>query len=158
TALPIGTWTHLVLVGSTTNIQLYINGAFVDSINTNWTLPRGTIGYDRAQQNKKQLKGLLDEISLYNRMLTPTEIQGLYTSGKTNIAELRPVISSSDFHYGLSNRVSFSANSSTTYHIAVSGTVQESMGPTFAGSGPISLSMRTLDLKILSLSTSNNPD
>jgi uncharacterized repeat protein (TIGR03803 family) len=158
TAVPIGAWTHLVLVGSTTNIQLYINGAFVDSINTNWTLPRGTIGYDLAQQNKKQLKGLLDEISLYNRMLTPAEIQGLYTSGKTNIAELRPVTSSTDFHYGLSNRVSISANSSTTYHIAVSGTVQENMGPAFAGSGPISLSMRTLDLKISSLITVTNPD
>ena len=121
-ALPIGTWTHLVLVGSTTNIQLYLNGAFVDSINTNWTLPRGTIGYDVAQQNKKQLKGLLDEISLYNRMLTTNEIQSLYLAGAVgkcggspaplagDLTNLVSVASSTAPHSGMSNRVSFVAN------------------------------------------------
>src|SRR4029078_13315930 len=128
TPLPIGTWTHLVLVGSTTNIQLYINGAFVDSINTNWTLPRGTIGYDVARGNKKQLKGLLDEISLYNRMLTTNEIQRLSTAGPgvkcggctvvPDITNLISIASSTAPHSGLSNRVSFFADSTTTYHVA----------------------------------------
>jgi uncharacterized repeat protein (TIGR03803 family) len=159
-ALPIGTWTHLVLVGSTTNIQLYLNGAFVDSINTNWTLPRGTIGYDVARGNKKQLKGLLDEISLYNRMLTTNEIQTLFTAGPggkcggcsvvPDISNLVSIASSTAPHSGLSNRVSFFANSSTTYYVSASGTVDENMGPTFAGSGPISLSMQTLSLQTLS--------
>jgi uncharacterized repeat protein (TIGR03803 family) len=162
TALPIGTWTHLVLVGSTTNIQLFVNGAFVDSINTNWTLPRGTIGFDIARGNQKQLKGLLDEISLYNRMLTTNEIQSLYIAGAVGkcggapaplaggLTNLASVASSTAPHAGLSNRVSFVANSSTTYYVSVSGTVDENLGPTFAGSGPISLSMRTLSLQTLS--------
>jgi uncharacterized repeat protein (TIGR03803 family) len=165
-ALPIGTWTHLVLVGSTTNIQLFVNGAWQDSINTNWTLPRGTIGYDVARGNKKQLKGLLDEISLYNRMLTTNEIQSLYNAGSggkcsgapPDLANLVSVASSTAPHFGLSNRVSFFANPSTTYHIAVSGTVDENRGPTFAGSGPILLSMRTLDLHMLSVDATTKPD
>jgi uncharacterized repeat protein (TIGR03803 family) len=166
TPLPIGTWTHLVLVGSTTNIQLYINGAFVDSINTNWTLPRGTIGYDVARGNKKQLKGLLDEISLYNRLLTTNEIQSLYNAGAggkcsgapPDLANLVSVASSTAPHFGMSNRVSFFANPSTTYHVAVSGIVDENRGPTFAGSGPILLSMRTLDLRTLSVNSNTNID
>jgi uncharacterized repeat protein (TIGR03803 family) len=167
--LPIGTWTHLVFVGSTTNIQLYVNGAFVDSINTNWTLPRGTIGYDVARGNKKQLKGLLDEISLYNRMLTPGEIQSLYNAGgagkcsgapalPVDLTNLMSVASSTAPHSGLSNRVSFFANSTTTYYVSASGTVDENRGPTFAGSGPISLSMRTLDLRMLSVNATSNSD
>jgi uncharacterized repeat protein (TIGR03803 family) len=168
--LPIGSWTHLVFVGSTTNIQLYINGAFVDSINTNWTLPRGTIGYDVAQGNKKQLKGLLDEMSLYNRMLTTNEIQSLYLAGAVgkcggapaplagDLTNLVSVASSTAPHSGLSNRVSFIANSGTTYYIAASGVVDENRGPTFAGSGPILLSMRTLDLRTLSVNANTNTD
>jgi uncharacterized repeat protein (TIGR03803 family) len=169
TPLPIGVWTHLVLVGSTTNIQLYVNGAFVDSINTNWTLPRGTIGFDVARGNQKQLKGLLDEISLYNRLLTTNEIQSLYIAGAVGkcggapplpaaLTNLISVASSTAPHAGLSNRVSFFANPSTTYHIAVSGTVDENKGPTFAGSGPLLLSMRTLNLQMLSVNATNNPD
>jgi uncharacterized repeat protein (TIGR03803 family) len=153
---PIGTWVHLVFVGSTSNIELFANGISQGTIATNWTLPRGTIGYDVARGNKKQLKGLLDEISLYNRMLTPGEIQALYTAGKTNLTDLFLLQSSTAAHIGLSNRVSFFANPSATYQIAVSGTVDENMGPTFAGSGPISLSMRTLDLSLLSISTTSN--
>lgn len=167
TPVPIGVWTHLVIVGSTSNLQLYVNGAFVDSINTNWTLPRGTIGYDLARGNKKQLKGLLDDISLYNRMLTPGEIQSLYNAGAAgkcggapaltvDLTNLMSVASSTAPHSGLSNRVSFFANSSTTYYVSASGTVDENLGPRFAGSGPISLSMRTLDLRMLSVNASNN--
>ena len=164
---PIGTWAHLVFVGSTTNIELFANGVSQGQIAvTNFTLPRGTVGYDVAQGNVKQLKGLLDEISLYNRMLTPAEIQMLYTAGAAGkcggcpvapaLTNLISIASSTAPHIGLSNRVSFIANSSTTYQIAVSGTVDENMGPTFAGSGPISLSMRTLDLRLLSLTTIPN--
>jgi uncharacterized repeat protein (TIGR03803 family) len=162
TPVPTNTWTHLVVVGSTTNLQLYINGAFVDSINTNWTLPRGTIGYDLARGNKKQLKGLLDEISLYNRMLTPTEIQALFvagSSGKCSVANLTNIASNgSSPGLGSESRVSFIAKPGVTYQIATSGTVDMSVGPHFAGSGPISLSMRALDLRLLSVSSSTNPD
>lgn len=158
---PVGTWAHLVFVGSTSNIQLYVNGALQDTIATNSTLPRGRIGYDIAGRYDKQLKGWLDEPSLYNRMLTPSEIQALYQSGKAGLTKITDLIlaaSSTAAHSGLSNRVSFVANSSTTYHIAVSGTVDENRGPTFAGSGPILLSMRTLDLHMVSVNSATNPD
>lgn len=159
---PLGTWTHLVFVGSSSNIQLYANGVSQGTIATNWTLPRGTIGYDVARGNKKQLKGLLDEISLYNRMLTPAEIQALYTagaSGKCTVDNLGLVASNSNSSaLGSESRVSFNAKAGVTYQVAVSGTVDMSVGPHFAGSGPISLSMRTVDLKPVSLSWKTNLD
>jgi hypothetical protein len=110
----------------------------------------------------------LDEISLYNRMLTTNEIQTLYTAGPggkcggctvvPDITNLISIASSTAPHSGLSNRVSFFADSTTTYHVAVSGAVDENRGPTFAGSGPILLSMRTLDLRMLSVDAKTNLD
>ena len=78
---PTGAWTHLVFLGTPTNTQLYVNGGFQDTINTNLTLPRGQMGNDIPGRNDKPLKGLVDETSLYNRLLTPAEIQSLYLAG-----------------------------------------------------------------------------
>jgi hypothetical protein len=78
---PTGAWTHLVFMGTPTNTQLYVNGGFQDTINTNLTLPRGQMGNDIAGRFDKPLKGLVDEASLYNRLLTPAEIQSLYLAG-----------------------------------------------------------------------------
>ncbi len=159
---PLSTWVHLVFVGSSSNIQLYANGVSQGTIATNWTLPRGTIGYDLARGNRKQLKGLLDEISLYNRMLTPAEVQALYTagaSGKCSVDNLALVESNSNSPaLGSESRVSFNAKAGVTYQIAVSGTVDMNVGPHFAGSGPIFLSMRTVDLKPVLLSWRTNLD
>ncbi len=78
---PTGAWTHLVFLGTPTNTQLYVNGGFQDTINTNLTLPRGQMGNDITGRFDKPLKGLIDEASLYNRLLTPAEIQSLYLAG-----------------------------------------------------------------------------
>lgn len=78
---PTGAWTHLVFLGTPTNTQLYVNGGYQDTINTNLTLARGQMGNDIAGRFDKPLKGLVDEASLYNRLLTPAEIQSFYLAG-----------------------------------------------------------------------------
>ena len=69
---PLNTWVHLTYVGTTTNTSLYVNGNLQDSIAASISLPMSTIG---ASQNS--VRGTLDEIRAYNRILTPAEIHAL---------------------------------------------------------------------------------
>src|SRR5262249_6842897 len=57
-------------------------------------------------------------------------------------------------HLGDHNRVSFNATAATTYQVAVSG----NSSLTNEGAGPISLSLQTLGTRILTLSSSVDPN
>ena len=78
---PTGTWTHLVFVGSNSSTTLYVNGAPHSTLSVGIQLPRTTMGRDITNRYNKALKGLLDEISLYNRALAASEILALYNAG-----------------------------------------------------------------------------
>jgi hypothetical protein len=78
---PVSNWVHLVFVGSTTNTRLYVNGSLQDTITTNIALPRGQMGIDISNRFDKPLRGLLDEISLYNRALSAAEIATNFNAG-----------------------------------------------------------------------------
>lgn len=81
-----GTWYHVVLVHDFTNTEClwYVNGSEVGSsaqrgVNPGTTTPfavggnaAGSVGY---------LDGLIDELGIWNRVLTPTEVSDLYNSG-----------------------------------------------------------------------------
>ena len=80
-----GVWYHLAGVRGPNFIQLYLNGQFVGQASV--TFPQdyassplffGTSG--RSYWDRK-LKGNLDEVSLYNRPLSATEIGALYAAG-----------------------------------------------------------------------------
>ncbi|HEX5219997.1 MAG TPA: LamG domain-containing protein [Verrucomicrobiae bacterium] len=77
---PIGTWTHLVFVGSNSSTTLYVNGAVHSTLSVGIALPRTTMGRDITNRYNKALKGLLDEISVYNRALSAGEILALYNA------------------------------------------------------------------------------
>jgi uncharacterized repeat protein (TIGR02543 family) len=70
---PVGVWTHLAFVASATDTKLYANGVLQDTIAATVPLPLGTFG--------SQVKGLLDELSVYNRELSVQEIQSIYAAG-----------------------------------------------------------------------------
>ena len=80
---PTNTWVHLVFVGNSNNTQLYVNGALQGTNPTNapFALPRGQMGRDITNRYTKQLRGLVDEPSLYLRALASNEIAALYTAG-----------------------------------------------------------------------------
>jgi hypothetical protein len=75
---PAGTWVHLAFVGSATNTQLYVNGALQDTIAAGIPLPLAQFGSDG---NGDRLKGLVDELSVYNRALSASEVQAIYSAG-----------------------------------------------------------------------------
>ena len=91
-----GVWYHVVGVRGTNFTQLYINGQLESRGSVdfpqdygNYPLYFGTSGepyWDR------RLAGSLDEVSLYNRALSPAEIAALYAAGSAGKCKAPPVI------------------------------------------------------------------
>jgi hypothetical protein len=82
------TWTLYTGTRNGNTLKLFINGIIdttfttttIDSISNNFDLYFGGHNTDLLAQ---KLKGILDEICIYNRTLTPVEIAGLYNSLST---------------------------------------------------------------------------
>jgi hypothetical protein len=64
-------------------VTLYLNGTAVASGNLNVYTPSGTQFYmgSPAGDSNRQLDGLTDEAAVYNRALSPAEIQWVYNAG-----------------------------------------------------------------------------
>jgi fibronectin type 3 domain-containing protein len=75
-ALPVGTWTHLAATYDRTTLRLYVNGTQVASTAVSGTLVNTTrplkIGGNSIWG--EYFSGLIDEVRVYERALTPAEI------------------------------------------------------------------------------------
>jgi hypothetical protein len=84
-SIPLNAWTHFVFThDSSTGGSLYINGVLVVSLKTNIAICSSTnpllIGADNNMNTiYRFLNGKLDDIGIWNRALTSTEVQQLYT-------------------------------------------------------------------------------
>ena len=78
-ALPTNTWTHLTLTYNGSTLTLYRNGVAVATTNVSGTLSptTGTLQIGGSQFGE-YFKGLIDEVRIYNRALSATEIQTIY--------------------------------------------------------------------------------
>lgn len=84
-----GLWHHLVLTndnGNTNNLKLYVDDVLVINQNTNYTIANmtnqlTTIGCLWSSSYATYLNGSLDNIRIYSRVLTDTEIATLYDEG-----------------------------------------------------------------------------
>jgi GH25 family lysozyme M1 (1,4-beta-N-acetylmuramidase) len=93
---PQAAWTHLAFVASGTQMQLYANGALMGTITTNCPCPRGYIGAGYVNSNGHivdYLKGGLDEVQVFNRALSSTEINTIYNAGSGGVVDLPLVVS-----------------------------------------------------------------
>jgi hypothetical protein len=82
--VPAGVWTHLFFVGTSTGTSLYVNGILRSTLQTSMPLPRAYIGagyVSSTGQLVDYMLGSLDEILLFNRALSATEIRNLYLAG-----------------------------------------------------------------------------
>jgi hypothetical protein len=89
--MPIGIWNYVVYTFSTTNgMRLYINGTLYGSITTAYSAS-GTANilifgnpsltnYSRSSLSNEQFYGSVDEVRLYSRELTASEISQLYSN------------------------------------------------------------------------------
>jgi hypothetical protein len=71
--LPANTWSHVAFVASASGTTLYVDGQLVGSLPDTVKLPLMTIG--ARPSGVDHLKGLLDEITIFDRALTPLEIR-----------------------------------------------------------------------------------
>jgi len=114
--IPLNTWTHVAVVFTSTGTgastlgtaSFYVNGVFVESVTQ--AGPNGAparispnnlfLGAQGVQTTSFEgWQGLLDEIGLYSRVLSPAEIQSLYASGAAvksqsiSLANVAPTLS-----------------------------------------------------------------
>jgi hypothetical protein len=72
-------------------MQLYANGALAGTISTNIPCPRGYIGAGYLSSGAKFLdymKGGLDEVQIFNRALSATEISSIYGAGHAGLVQV----------------------------------------------------------------------
>src|SRR5262249_24805121 len=81
--LQTGIWYNVAVTNVGNYVTLYLDGTAVASGNLTINTPSGTQFYmgSPARHSYPQLAGLTDEAALYNRALSPTEIQSMYNAG-----------------------------------------------------------------------------
>jgi PKD repeat protein len=85
-AVPLNDWTHVVGMYDGQFLKIYINGTLDKQVNYNQGIFVGTddvaigavVGGAAQGQHIAPFAGLIDEVSLYNRALTGSEIQAIY--------------------------------------------------------------------------------
>jgi lysophospholipase L1-like esterase len=85
TALATGVWYHVAGVRGSNFTQIYVNGRLEGQATVTSTQDYGAypllFGTSGNSSWDGRLKGLLDEVSLYNRALSSNEIVAIYTAG-----------------------------------------------------------------------------
>jgi subtilisin-like proprotein convertase family protein len=85
TAIATGVWYHVAGVRGSNFIQLYVNGASIGQATVNFAQDYGNyplyFGTSGESYWDHKLAGLLDEVSLYNRALSASEIAAIYNAG-----------------------------------------------------------------------------
>ncbi len=93
-AMPTNGWAHVAYTWDGNSSSLYLNGNRVATNNS--APPSGGYGLGIGQNNGDTAwKGLIDEVSIYNRALGPVEIQNVYNAdleGKCMIPSGFPII------------------------------------------------------------------
>jgi concanavalin A-like lectin/glucanase superfamily protein len=86
-AVTIGVWTHIAATSSAGTVTVYQNGGAVASIALSpYNTPSGTTFFIGGQGSDPQgkmdrLTGMVDEVTVYNRALSPAEIGSIYMAG-----------------------------------------------------------------------------
>ncbi len=80
-------WVHVVCVATTDKLQIYVNGLLniESNISDQWvnTTEDLNIGYCQGSDDTSAWNGSIDDVKIYNRALSASEIQQLYTESLT---------------------------------------------------------------------------
>jgi hypothetical protein len=89
---PITNWTHVAVVYSGRQPSLYLNGnlVHVGVMSPRDSSPSTCLGEEAFGYG--YYAGLLDEVSIYNRVLSPSEIQAIYLAGSKGKCPQPPLI------------------------------------------------------------------
>jgi hypothetical protein len=79
-----GEWHHFVAIKSSSTMYLYLDGVLQQSTTPSGTLPALDIVLGRLGKtlNQRYFNGLIDEVAIYNRALSTSEISVIYNAQK----------------------------------------------------------------------------
>ena len=78
--IPTNAWTHIVYVSGASGNAIYVNGAQAAVTYSGGSA--STQNFFGLVSYVSELDGILDEVRVYNRALTPAEIKRLYNMGR----------------------------------------------------------------------------
>lgn len=78
--LPTSTWSHVVGTYDRTNIKLYVNGVLVDTFPYTTAIDHSDSVLRIGDAHNYFWNGSIDDVRIYNRALTGTEVDALYDS------------------------------------------------------------------------------
>ena len=113
--LPLNTWTHLATTYDGSALRLYVNGTQVATLAATGSIVTST-GALKLGGNAlwgEWYSGLIDELRVYNRALTPAEIQGDMTRPVTGGDTTAPSVPGSLGAVGSVGRATLSWSAST---------------------------------------------
>jgi len=147
--IPINQWTFTSTTYDGTVGRLYINGILVDAINNTGVLGIPTyplnIG-NRGSNLNRGFDGYIDEVRIYNRALSATEITNLYQRGAKNHNASysgSQFVTTLNANSAIVSASALTASNVTTITSDVSGTPSNSL-PTTDNAGGISFGGSTL--------------
>lgn len=123
------TWRHIVITGNSTEFNVYMNGAKVITKSGNYSIGHNTyptnIGgevIDHSTTGNSWMVGNIDELRIYNRVITADEIAALYNDNLPSLAITS--INNNIFCAGSPVTVNYSANgylqTANTYYLQLS--------------------------------------
>jgi hypothetical protein len=152
--VPSNQWSFVALSVTSTGATVYVgNGAVLSSYTTFASLPNQPfdnslmIGIDPTS-GTRMFQGLIDEVTIFKHSLTPSQIQGLYTSAYTNSYAPPPPYQSWQLNYfGSTNNYGKTAPTAD-----YTGTGMSNTNKFMAGFNPINSAAY---LHIISIATTN---
>lgn len=84
--LEAGQWYHFAVTNTGRSFKLYLDGGLVASGELDVDTPSGTdfkIGRHVGAPEYNRVDGMVDEVSVYDRALSPSEIQSIYSAGSS---------------------------------------------------------------------------
>lgn len=75
-------WYHLALTKESGVYRIYLNGVQISAETNSFTVPITRAPLTIGQAGGLYMDGMLDEVSLYNRALSPSEILAIYKAGE----------------------------------------------------------------------------
>ncbi len=81
-SLPLNNWYFVVMTWDNSTMKGYLNGAYINqAAYTNTAIPQTYLSIG-SQGAASYFNGKMDDVSVYNRVLSAAEIQALYNAEK----------------------------------------------------------------------------